>query len=217
MTTFTLNKSISWNGNVTERVIAACRMFGITLDRLKENTKIHSCKLDIIPGDVIYITGPSGSGKSILLSELENSIAPDERINISQIPLPGDKTVIECIDSGLIDSLQFLSTAGLNDCFCILNQPSKLSDGEKFRFRMAMALSMKKKYIIADEFTSELDRITACSISYKLRQFAKNTNTIFILASSHQDMLLDLAPDILVSKESSGPAIVNYMDIRRQK
>lgn len=216
MTTFAIKKTIHWDGKVTKRVRNICKMFGLTINRLREQQKTHSCKLDIKPGDVIYITGPSGSGKSILLRELENSIKPQERINISQIELPLDKTVIDCMKESLLVSLQLLSTAGLSDCFCILNQPANLSDGEKFRFRLAMTLAMNKKYVFVDEFTSDLDRITACSISYKLRKFAKKNGTIFILASSHQDMLMDLAPDILITRESSGQMYVTYKDIRRQ-
>ncbi|MBN2588477.1 MAG: hypothetical protein JXA96_01340 [Sedimentisphaerales bacterium] len=216
MNTFTLKKTIFWDGRVTKRVRDICKMFGLTIDRLRQQQKTHSCTINIRPEDVIYITGPSGSGKSILLRELENAISPKDRINISQIELPSDKTVIDCMNEGLLVSLQLLSTAGLSDCFCILNQPANLSDGEKFRFKLAMALSQKKKYIFADEFSSELDRVTACSISYKLRRFAKQNSTTFILASSHQDMLMDLAPDILITRESAGQTYVTYKDIRRQ-
>ncbi len=216
MNTFTLKKTIVWDAKVTARVRDICKMFGLTIDRLREQQKTHSCKLNIKSGDVICITGPSGSGKSIILRELENAIEPQDRINISEITLPSDKTVIDCMNEELLVSLQLLSTAGLCDCFCILNQPANLSDGEKFRFRLAMALAQKKKYIFADEFTCELDRVTACSISYKIRKFAKQNGTVFILATSHQDMLMDLAPDILVTRESSGQTYVTYKDIRRQ-
>ena len=144
---FSIHKSFSWDGKITEKVISVCKMFGLTIDRLKQRQKIHSCKINIKPGDIIYITGPSGSGKSVLLREIEKSIEPKERINISKIRLTKDKTVIDCINLGLLKSLQLLSTAGLSDCFCILNQPANLSDGEKFRFRLAVAMSKKKKYI----------------------------------------------------------------------
>ena len=136
-------------------------------------------------------------------------------MNLARIELPSDKTVIDCIDGDLLTGLRLLSTAGLNDCFCILNQPSNLSAGQKYRFRLAMALAAEKKFVFADEFCSELDRITAKVISYNLRKFAKRTGTIFILASSHEDILLDLAPDVLLVKELSGPTQVIYKDTRR--
>lgn len=217
MTAFSLKKTFSWDGKITEKVTSVCKMFGLTIDRLKERQMFHSCSLDIKPGDIVYITGPSGSGKSVLLGELDNAIDTQDKINISQIELPRNRTVIDCFEKGLLASLQILSTAGLCDCFCILNRVANLSDGKKFRFRLAMAIATKKKYIFADEYSCELDRITACSISYKLRKFAKKTGIIFVLASSHQDILADLSPDILVTKESSGPTFVTYKDIRRQQ
>ena len=136
-------------------------------------------------------------------------------MNLDRIKLPHDKTLIDCIDGGLLDSLKMLSTAGLNDCFCILNQPRNLSDGQKYRFRLAMALAANKKFIFADEFCSELDRITAAVISYNIYKFAKRTGTTFILASSHNDILLDLSPDVLIATELSGTTEVIYKRARK--
>lgn len=217
MKTYTLTKTFQWQGTVSENVILFTRMFGLTIDRLRERKKQHTCRLNIQDGDIIYITGASGSGKSVLLRELEQKIPTEERINLADIELPDDKTVVDCIDCGdFISTLRLLSTAGLSDCFCILNQPAYLSDGEKYRFRLAMALAAKKKYIFADEFSSELDRITAASISHKLRKFAKETGTTLILASSHQDILIDLLPDMVVYKDFTDPAHVEYKDMKRK-
>lgn len=210
MPTYSVSKSFNWQGTITNKVASVCRMFGLTVDRLTERRFNHSCQLEINKGDIVYLTGPSGAGKSVLLRELEKSIPASDRVNLTRIKLPSDKTLIDCIDGDLLRSLRTLSIAGLNDCFCILNQPRNLSDGQKYRFRLAMALAAKKKFIFADEFCSELDRITAAVISYNVHKFAKRTGTIFILASSHDDILLDLSPDILVVKELSGPAQVIY-------
>ena len=210
MPTYTVSKSFNWQGTITDKVASVCRMFGLTADRLIERRLNHSCKLEINDGNIVFITGTSGAGKSVLLGELEKSIPASDRVNLARIKLPRDKTLIECIDGDLLRSLRMLSIAGLNDCFCILNQPRNLSDGQKYRFRLAMALAAKKKFIFADEFCSELDRITAAVISYNVHKFAKRNGTIFILASSHDDILLDLSPDVLVVKELSGPAQVIY-------
>jgi len=210
MPTYTVSKSFNWQGTITDKVASVCRMFGLTADRLIERRLNHSCKLEINDGNIVFITGPSGAGKSVLLGELEKSIPASDRVNLARIKLPRDKTLIECIDGDLLRSLRMLSIAGLNDCFCILNQPCNLSEGQKYRFRLAMALASRKKFIFADEFCSELDRITAAVISYNVHKFAKRTGTIFILASSHDDILLDLSPDVLVVKELSGPAQVIY-------
>jgi ABC-type ATPase with predicted acetyltransferase domain len=215
MTIYSVSKSLKWRGKITDKVASVCRMFGLTVDRLTERKVNYSCQLQIGDSDIVYLSGPSGAGKSVLLRELEKSVPASDRINLDKIKLPDDKTLIDCIDAGLLDSLKILSLAGLNDCFCILNQPRNLSDGQKYRFRLAMALAAKKKFIFADEFCSELDRITAAVISYNIHKFAKRTGTIFILASSHDDILLDLLPDVLITTELSGSIEVIYQRMRK--
>jgi len=215
MPIYSISKSFNWQGTITDKVAQVCRMFGLTVDRLTERRINHNCRLEINGGNVVYITGPSGAGKSVLLKELEKSIPASDRVNLARIKLPSDKALIDCIDGDLLTSLRTLSTAGLNDCFCILNEAGKLSDGQKYRFRLAMALAAEKKFVFADEFCSELDRITAAVISYNIHKFAKRTGTVFILASSQDDILLDLAPDVLVVKELAGPTQVIYKQTNR--
>lgn len=204
-----------WEDTITEKVAAACRMFGLTVDRLTEDPVTRNCKLQINDGDIVYITGPSGAGKTVLLRELEKMIPASESVNLDKIELPSDKTLVDCIDDSLVGTLRLLSIAGLNDCFCILNQPSNLSAGQKYRFRLAMALAAEKRFVFADEFCSELDRITAAVISCNLHKFAKRNRTTFILASSHDDILMDLAPDVLVVKDLSGSTEVIYKNAMR--
>ena len=213
---YTMSKTFRWHGHISYKVAKVCRMYGLTVDRLNERCITHNCSLEINDGDLVYITGPSGAGKSILLRELEQAVPTSDRINLAQIELLSDKTLIDCIESDLLTSLRTLSLAGLSDVFCILNQPNNLSDGQKYRFRLAMALASEKKFIFADEFCSNLDRITAAVISHNVQKFAKRNGTIFILASSHDDLMLDLQPDVLVVKELSGETKVIYKVDRRR-
>jgi len=204
MPTYSVSKTFGWQGQISKRSADVMRMFGLTTDRLTETSFAVNCQLQINDGDIVYITGPSGAGKSVLLKELEKSIPASDKVNLNEIKLPRDKSVIDCIDGDLLGALKLLSTAGLNDVFCVLNQPANLSDGQKYRFRLAMALAAGKKFIFADEFCSNLDRITAAVISYNICKFAKRTGVTFILAGSHEDILLDLAPDVLIIKELTG-------------
>jgi len=153
MATYSISKSFGWQGRITEKVAQVCRMFGLTTDRLTERRVIRNLQLEINDGDIVYITGPSGAGKSVLLGELERAIPASERVNFARIKLPSDKTLIDCIDGDFLGGLRVLSTAGLNDVFCVLmfwwlrNCPAKRK------------LSIKKS--TAEECSRELTRIRA--------------------------------------------------------
>ncbi|MHC4664621.1 MAG: ATP-binding cassette domain-containing protein [Planctomycetota bacterium] len=210
MSIYSVTKSFGWKAKITEKVAAVVRMFGLTVERLKEGGTTHHCTADIKAGDIVFITGPSGSGKSVLLKELEKWVRATDKVNLDKITLPAYKTLIDCIEGDFLTGLKLLSTAGLNDVFCVLSCPANLSDGEKYRFRLAMALAAQKKFVFADEFCSNLDRITAAVISYNIKRFARQTGVTFVLAASHEDILSDLEPDVLIVKELSGPAQVIY-------
>jgi ABC-type ATPase with predicted acetyltransferase domain len=185
-------------------------MFGLTTDRLDREALVHECRVDIRPGDIVYITGPSGAGKSVLLRELEQCVPSSEAVNLARIDLPEDRTVIDCFESDVVASLQTLSVVGLSDVFSVLNRPCHLSDGQKYRFRMARVLAAGKPFVFADEFCSELDGITAATVAFNIHKFVKRARTTLILASSRDDILVDLAPDVLVVKDFCGPAEVIY-------
>jgi len=210
MAGYRISKTFGGRCEISERASAVMRMFGLTADRLAGANVAVDCRLEINDGDIVYITGPSGSGKSVLLGELEKSVPVLDKVNLNEIELSREKTLIDCIDGDFLKSLRLLSIAGLNDVFCVLSRPANLSDGQKYRFRLAMALAMDKKFIFADEFCSNLDRITAAVIAYNVHKFAKRTGVTFVLAASHEDILLDLAPDVLVVKELAGQAQVIY-------
>ena len=211
MATYSVSKKFDSRPPViTDKVAATMRMFGLSTDRLAESGVIYNCHLEINDSDIVYITGPSGSGKSVLLKELEKIIPADDSVNLDRIKLPVGKTLIDCMDGDFLSGLKLLSVAGLNDVFCVLGEPANLSDGQKYRFRLATALAAKKKFIFADEFCSNLDRITAAVVAYNVCKFAKRNSVTFILASAHQDILADLQPDVLVVRELAGKTEVVY-------
>ncbi len=214
MTTHAISRRFSWQGRLSDRAVQVCRMFGFTTDRLDECTVTHACRLDLRPGDIVYLTGPSGSGKSVLLRELRNSIDAAQAVDLASIELPSDRSVIDCLEGSLEEGLRILGLVALSEVFCVLNRPAFLSDGQKFRFRLARALVSGRPFIFADEFCSELDEVTAAAVAFNVHRFVKRIGATFIAASSRSDILKDLAPDVLVVKDLGGPAQVIYQDRR---
>ncbi|MHC4417559.1 MAG: ATP-binding cassette domain-containing protein [Planctomycetota bacterium] len=213
---YRISKRFGGKRRLSGRALSVMRMFGVTAERLIEKSFSLNCELEINAGEIVYITGPSGAGKSVLLRELERSVAACERVNLAEIEAPSDRSVIDCIDGDVVGALKVLSVAGLSDVFCILGEAGKLSDGQKWRFRLAAALASGKRFIFADEFCSGLDRITAAVISYQIHKFAKRGGVSFVLASSHEDVLADLGPDVLVRKELDGATEIIYKRLRNR-
>ncbi|MHC4215745.1 MAG: ATP-binding cassette domain-containing protein [Planctomycetota bacterium] len=225
MKTYSVKKEFSWQGSVTGKVASVMKMFGLDAGKLRTNVICHKCKINLAAGDICYITGASGAGKSVLLRELYNLASPGERLRLCDIELESGKSLVDCIEGDFFEALRILSKAGLSDVFCVLSEPKKLSDGEKYRYRLAKALASGKKMIFADEFCkmifadefcSGLDRITAAVISHNIAKIARQNGRTFVLASSHDDLLCDLQPDVVVIKHLTGKTEVIYRDRRRQ-
>ncbi len=218
MQTYTISKDIQ-PGNqeqISEKAACAGRLFGLTRQQIQNRTISYRAELDIRPGDIVYITGASGAGKSIVLRELEKAVPAEQRVNLVQLQPPAGLSVIDCIDAPTIASLKILSLAGLAETYCILNSPANLSDGEKYRFKLALALAAKKQFIFADEFCCSLDRISASVISWRIREYTRKTGTTFILAGAHEDILSDLQPDILVIIDLTGLIEIQYKTMERK-
>jgi len=216
MRNYSVEKEFRWCGALSDKVVSVMRMFGLDIDRLRSNVVCHRCNINLKAGDICYITGASGSGKSVLLTELYKLAEPDKRIRLCDIELEQGKSLIDCIEGGFFEALRILSRAGLSDVFSVLNEPAKLSEGQKYRYRLAKALSSGKEMIFADEFCSGLDRITAAVISHNIAKVARKSGRTFVLASSHDDLLCDLQPDVVVIKHLTGKTEIIYRDLRRQ-
>ena len=207
---FAIRKRFETEAGASARAAVVRAMFGLTAERMRQTPVVHSCEFEAQPGDIIYITGASGAGKSVILRELEGDVERHEKVNLNEMDLSGDGAVIDCVGGDVAEALRLLSVCGLSDCFCVLGRPGNLSEGEKWRLKLAMALADGKKFVFCDEFCSGLDSVTAAVVSYNVRKFAKKRPVTFFLAGSREDVLADLRPDILVVKESTGNSQVIY-------
>jgi ABC-type ATPase with predicted acetyltransferase domain len=157
----------------TKRVQAVAEAFGLGLDQQQKFTIYQNTEIKIGLGDITYITGESGSGKSILLKALEKDIrkyTPYTCINIGQIKPPKNKPIIETLGKTFQEALNLLSLVGLNDAFIFLRPYRQLSDGQKYRYKIAKLIESKAQFWILDEFASTLDRDTAKIVAYNLQK-----------------------------------------------
>ncbi len=108
-------------------------------------------------------------------------------------------------------ALEALSRVGLAEVWTYLKTPAQLSDGQRWRLRLAIAIAraaqtsgaqstrMPPLILAADEFGALLDRITAMIVARALRKAVSTTpNLRAIVATCHDDLNEALAPDRII-------------------
>lgn len=137
-------------------------------------------------GQINVIHGPSGSGKSSILNILKTEIGG---VEITDLPKK-DEYIINMVGRDLKEAISILMSAGLGEGNLFIRKCSQLSDGQKFRMRIALELNAaildkSPQVLFIDEFGSNLDLISAVAIAKTFSKAVKKTNlTIFVCCNN---------------------------------
>jgi len=210
MAKYVVSKKFSSAVERTPRVLEVSEAFGLGLSS-KEFVIYDELEVEVNPGDVCYVTGQSGSGKSLLMrdvvAKMQNDglrVADIDTIDYSDSPL------IDQIGEDMSDAIRLLSLAGLNDAYLFVRKPSELSDGQKYRFKLAKVIESGADVWVADEFTAALDRVTAKVVAFNLQKVARKLGKTVMVATTHMDLRSELAPNLYVEKYFRDKIEVNY-------
>ncbi len=178
--------------------------FGIDFEQ-GEHRIVSEFPLPLHSSEIVLFTGESGSGKSTLLRATQRQLLHLEQSVLSLDELNwGEGSLVDLMAGEFQQSLSLLAMCGLGEAQLLLRTPQELSDGQRYRFRLAFALAHKPDWIVADEFTATLDRRLARVISSNLRRLAAKTGTGFLLATTHDDIVNDVAADHHVRASLNG-------------
>lgn len=197
--TFKINIRYKCKTEVTPRTIGVAEAFGIGVDDYTEHVIYDDLTLKIGPKDIVYITGDSGSGKSVLLRAMEKDLG-NKAININKISVDPDKPIIETVGRTFDEALMLLSRVGLNDAYLFLRRYHELSDGQKYRYKLAKLMESDKQWWLMDEFCSTLDRDTAKIVAYNVQKQARRMGKAIIASTTHTDLFEDLKPSVHIHK-----------------
>lgn len=176
------------------------------------------------------LVGPSGSGKSTVLDALARSLRRRSlahvhtsmhaslhasRLGASQRPHAPSSVLDYAPEAPIVDiprttlpgAISLLSRVGLGEARLLALLPSELSDGQRARYHLALALNdalqLRERHahawVLIDEFGTGLDRTTRRALALTLARFCRvRPGLHMVLSTTDDDVLERLAPDALV-------------------
>ncbi|MBY3231859.1 ATP-binding cassette domain-containing protein [Rhizobium laguerreae] len=200
MTDYIITRKFNTSVERTPRVLEIAEAFGLGLSD-KEFVVYDGLKITINLGDVVYIKGQSGSGKSLLLKDLTTQMTAGglKVADLNKIELE-ERPVIELVGNSTVEATDLLAKAGISDAYIYLRKPSELSDGQRYRLKLAILMASDADVWIADEFGAVLDRTTAKLVAFSMQKVARRMNKTFMIATTHDDLVEELGPSLTITK-----------------
>ncbi len=190
----------STKAEVTKRTVAVCEAFGLGVDEAKHFIVFDDFSLDFCKGDLIFVTGDSGGGKTLLLKAFKKFFG-DEAVELSDLEINPEETLVEGVGRDVKEAVEILSLCGLNDAFLFLRKYNELSEGQKYRYKLAKLMDDRERNVwVIDEFCATLDRVMARILAYLIQNVARRHGKTVVVGTSHRDVIEDFQPDVIVEK-----------------
>jgi ABC-type ATPase with predicted acetyltransferase domain len=200
MTNYVISEKFTTSVERTPRVLEIAEAFGLGLSD-KDFIVYDNLSIEVQPTDVVYITGQSGSGKSLLLRNLIHQMRSEgvKIADLNEVVLE-ERPVIELVGDSTGAAAEILAKAGISDAWIYIRKPSELSDGQRYRLKLAIVMNSDADLWVADEFGAVLDRVTARIVAFNMAKVARRLGKGLMVATTHTDMVEELAPDLMITK-----------------
>lgn len=205
--------------------------FGIKGDVLQQ-TVFGPISIDASPGNIVFIAGPSGSGKSMLLRAIDpegivlgeglvRTQKGNQKYTVAWLrPLDSDRPIFDYFAEKYSPESTFaaLSNVGLSEAFVFLKPFKYLSRGQRYRAMLAELLLRDDPVWLMDEFCSDLDPLSARIVSHNLRRHVMRSGRICIVAAANHSHFIDvLRPTSVVTLSVGAEAkVITFREYKNE-
>ena len=190
------------------RGLEAAAFFGLKKHQFRRRIIMPEIDISVKTGQVCLITGPSGTGKTLLLKSLYACAGSRAAMASSRCEPEKFTTLVDASTGSAFQAMKRLYRCGLRDAYAMLSHREWLSGGERFRFSLSQALAADAEFIFCDEFCSSLDDVSAVSVSRCIRSLADAGRVGFVLAGWREDIIELLSPEIIISRGSPAGLVI---------
>lgn len=194
----------------TPRVQECAAMFGIGVDESIDIVLYEDAQVVLGERRVIFITGESGAGKSCMLRDILSAADAHEGLRLVPTPdvtkVPDAPVIDQFGDWNVQRTTALLNAVGIAEAFIYLRKPRELSDGQRYRFMLALMIydavqareggDLRTPVVGIDEYLAFLDRETARNVAYQTRRAVSDHRLCLVAATTHHDIVRDLQPNL---------------------
>lgn len=177
-------------GAPTRASCDAASRFGLLLAEHANGGVRDAVRIGAKANTVTLLMGPSGAGKSTLLRAAGEALRARGVgvLALEEVRL-GDRPAVDLPGGSIESAMRLLARVGLGQAECFLRRARELSDGQRWRLRLAVALDRLARRggeaaLLIDECCAALDPWSALGACATVRRVVRETEGLRALCAS---------------------------------